>query len=109
MRLRIYFLSFFFALAAVWAQAPTIQSTDPINLRNIALSNDGTEVVYAAALNRFARTEGVTNLYSTVLTPVPIATRLTSYEGNDNLSGVMALDLAATGRIVYTLLSDFIN
>jgi uncharacterized protein (TIGR03437 family) len=35
--------------------------------------------------------------------------RLTNYQLDDPLSGVMALDLAATGRIVYSYLSNFIK
>jgi len=42
------------AALQVLAQAPTVLSTDLINLRNFALSPDGGEVVYAAALDGLA-------------------------------------------------------
>ena len=98
----------FLLASQAWAQAPTIRSTDVINLRNFALSPDGNEVIYAAALNRIARPEGV-NIYSTVLGTNPSTTRLTDYQGDDPLSGVMALDMSSAGRVVYTLLRNFIT
>lgn len=107
--MRIRCLPFFLALHAAWAQAPTVLSTDVINLRNFSLSPDGSEVVYAAALDRNARSQGVTNLYSTVLGSNPITTRLTDYQGDDPLYGVMALDLSVTGRLVYTALTNFLT
>lgn len=107
--MRIRCLTLFVALQASWAQVPTVQTTDVINLRNFALSPDGSEVVYAAALDRNALPRGVTNLYSTVLGSNPVTTRLTDYQGDDPLYGVMALDFSATGRLVYTLLANFLT
>ncbi len=107
--MRIRCLALFLALQTTWAQAPTVQSTDLINLRNLALSSDGSEVVYAAALDRSGRPSGVRNLYSTVLGANPVTTPLTDYQGDDPLYGVMALDFSTTGRLVYTLLSNFLT
>jgi len=109
MRFRLTYLVFLFALPA-GAQGPTVQASDPINLRNFALNHDGSVVVYAAALNQIAQREGVSNIYSTTLTPNPTTTKLTNYQGDDAYRGVMAMDFAGvTGRIVYTLLADFVN
>jgi uncharacterized protein (TIGR03437 family) len=109
MRLWSFGVALLFALSA-GAQAPIVQPSDPINLRNFALNADGTEVVYIASLNRFAEREGLGNIYSAVLAPQPTTTRLTSYQDDNSYLGVTALDLAAaSGKIVYSLLANFLN
>ncbi len=66
-------------------------------------------MIFAASLNQAAQREGVSNIYSTSLLPNNITTKVTDFQGDEAYRGVMTLDLAATGRIVLTLLADFIN
>ena len=100
---------FLFLALRLTAQPVTVQAADPINLRNIVVSNDGSQLFYAASLNQAAQREGVANIYSTFLSPNPLTTKLTDFQGDDSYRGVMALDVSVAGRIVFTLLADFIH
>lgn len=89
------------------AQPLIVQLADVVNLRNAAISYDGSEVFVAAGRNAAGDIQGATNIYRIQLLGSRFVTRLTRYDREDLFVGVTSLDYPGIGtRVAYSALPD---